>query len=295
MTGAIPVYVATKVLAFVLPAGALLLKLRIPPPGWADGYPLWYWLLLWPLIFIMTYFISTVVFDGDSLRSSLKRFGFRISDLTPPRKAMTFFDRIMNKTVLLTAVFLCLLAVAPQIFEKYGGLSQNLSALFGPRLLILVAGSMELYRQISGHIAFPSRPPTPGTEGKETTEDDTAHAQVSQAPLWTPLLVTPTILKARLIAAILQRSAVDAAVFSTRTVGITGSLGMWETAVPAYPSLTVHRRLAGGEVMVMVPEPDLEKAREVLTSGVSVNRDEFLVTDGRSIPNREEKQRESPQ
>ena len=52
---------------------------------------------------------------------------------------------------------------------------------------------------------------------------------------------------------------------TNRVIAVTGSFAPWELCQPTFPSLVIHRRLAGGQVELLVPADLAERAGEVLS------------------------------
>jgi preprotein translocase subunit SecY len=110
--------------------------------GWHPWvYPITYFLL----VFIFTYFYTSVTFNSKEIAENLQKQGGFIADVRSGKQTEDYLRRIVNRLTLFGAVALGILAVLPILAQIY--LSQNI-AIGGTSILILVAVSLETLRQV---------------------------------------------------------------------------------------------------------------------------------------------------
>jgi preprotein translocase subunit SecY len=110
--------------------------------GWKPWvYPLTYFLL----VFIFTYFYTSVTFNSKEIAENLQKQGGFIANVRSGKQTEKYLGRIVNRLTLFGAIALGLLAVLPIIGQVY--LSQNI-AIGGTSILILVSVSLETMRQV---------------------------------------------------------------------------------------------------------------------------------------------------
>ena len=138
------------------------------------------------------------------------------------------------------------------MLQSWFDVAGEFAGLFGTPLLLLSAICIDGLRQIR-HAREKSQP---------------AHRGASEQD-WVPAVTTETHLEAELIKDVLDHAGIAAIVRDNRAIPIVGTLALWEASRPTFPSLTIHRRLGGGQVTVLVPGSESETAGEAL-SGAGV-------------------------
>lgn len=110
--------------------------------GWRPWvYPLTYFFL----VFIFTYFYTSVTFNSKEIAENLQKQGGFIADVRSGKQTEKYLGRIVNRLTLFGAIALGLLAILPIIAQVK--LNQNI-AIGGTSILILVAVSLETLRQV---------------------------------------------------------------------------------------------------------------------------------------------------
>lgn len=110
--------------------------------GWEPWvYPLAYFLL----VFMFTYFYTSVAFNSKEIAENLQKQGGFIADVRSGKQTEKYLSRVVNRLTLFGAIALGLLAVLPIIAQVY--VSQNI-AIGGTSILILVAVALETLRQL---------------------------------------------------------------------------------------------------------------------------------------------------
>jgi preprotein translocase subunit SecY len=110
--------------------------------GWKPWvYPLTYF----SLVFIFTYFYTSVTFNSKEIAENLQKQGGFIADVRSGKQTEKYLSRIVNRLTLFGAAALGALAVLPILAQVY--INQNI-AIGGTSILILVAVSLETLRQV---------------------------------------------------------------------------------------------------------------------------------------------------
>lgn len=110
--------------------------------GWRPWvYPVTYFLL----VFIFTYFYTSVTFNSKEIAENLQKQGGFIADVRSGKQTEKYLGKIVNRLTLFGAIALGFLAVLPIIAQVY--VNQNI-AIGGTSILILVSVSLETMRQV---------------------------------------------------------------------------------------------------------------------------------------------------
>jgi len=110
--------------------------------GWQPWvYPATYFFL----VFIFTYFYTSVTFNSKEIAENLQKQGGFIAGVRSGQQTEKYLGRTMNRLTLFGAVALGLLAILPIVAQVK--LNQNV-AIGGTSILILVSVSLETLRQV---------------------------------------------------------------------------------------------------------------------------------------------------
>jgi preprotein translocase subunit SecY len=110
--------------------------------GWKPWiYPITYFLL----VFVFTYFYTSVTFNSKEIAENLQKQGGFIADVRSGKQTEQYLGKIVNRLTLFGASALGLLAVLPILAQVK--LNQNI-AIGGTSILILVSVSLETLRQV---------------------------------------------------------------------------------------------------------------------------------------------------
>jgi len=113
--------------------------------GWQPWvYPLTYFLL----VFIFTYFYTSITFNSKEIAENLQKQGGFIADVRSGKQTERYLSRIVNRLTLFGAFALGALAIMPIIAQVYVGPNIANIALGGTSILILVSVSLETLRQV---------------------------------------------------------------------------------------------------------------------------------------------------
>ena len=111
--------------------------------GWeAWVYPLTYFFL----VFIFTYFYTSVTFNSKEIAENLQKQGGFITGVRSGKQTEQYLGKIVNRLTLFGATALGLLAVTPIIGQAY--VSNASIVIGGTSILILVSVSLETLRQV---------------------------------------------------------------------------------------------------------------------------------------------------
>lgn len=104
-------------------------------------YPLTYFLL----VFMFTFFYTSITFNTKEIAENLQKQGGFIGDVRSGNQTEKYLGRVINRLTLFGAFSLGLLALLPILGQKF---SQTNIALDGTSILILVSVAIETLRQI---------------------------------------------------------------------------------------------------------------------------------------------------
>jgi len=111
--------------------------------GWDPWiYPITYFFL----VFIFTYFYTSVTFNSKEIAENLQKQGGFIANIRSGKQTESYLGKIVNRLTLFGATALGLLAVVPILAQVYTN-NPNI-AIGGTSILILVSVSLETLRQV---------------------------------------------------------------------------------------------------------------------------------------------------
>jgi preprotein translocase subunit SecY len=150
--GVIPIIFASALLSLpVTIFGA------IPPLNWIVPYvrtgSLAYIGAYVLLIFFFTYFYSSIVFDPDDIAKNVREAGGFIPGVRPGRPTSDYISGVLNRLLLIGALFLSAVAVLPFILSSISKL-QSMFLIGGTSLLIVVGVGIDTLMQIEAHLVM---------------------------------------------------------------------------------------------------------------------------------------------
>lgn len=111
--------------------------------GWqAYLYPALYFLL----VFVFTFFYTSIVFNSKEIAENLQKQGGFIDGVRPGLQTESFLTKIVNRLTLFGALALAMLAILPIIAQAL--LNSSQIAIGGTSILILVSVALETMRQL---------------------------------------------------------------------------------------------------------------------------------------------------
>src|SRR3989338_3661089 len=106
------------------------------------------------LVFLFTYFYTSVTFDPESIAKNLQRSGAFIPGIRPGPPTSAFLARIVTRITLVGGLFLGLIAVLPIVVRGATGITAF--TLGGTALLIVVSVIIETAKQVEAQLSLRS-------------------------------------------------------------------------------------------------------------------------------------------
>ncbi|MFH1575702.1 MAG: preprotein translocase subunit SecY [Candidatus Nealsonbacteria bacterium] len=111
-----------------------------------------YGILYFILVFAFTYFYTAVTFDPKAIAQNLQKMGGFIPGIRPGESTSNFLYFILNRVLMLGALFLGIIAVLPSIIGAITGVTSFSFLIGGTSLLIVVSVVLETMRQINSQL-----------------------------------------------------------------------------------------------------------------------------------------------
>lgn len=110
-------------------------------------------IMYFALVVLFTYFYTAVTFDPKSISENLQKMGGFVPGIRPGGSTASFIKYILNRVLLIGAIFLGLIAVMPSIVGGVTGVQNTFSFLIGgTSLLIVVSVVLETMKQINSQL-----------------------------------------------------------------------------------------------------------------------------------------------
>lgn len=104
------------------------------------------------LVFLFTYFYTSVTFDPKTISDNLQKMGGFIPGIRPGVSTARFLKHILYKILFIGATFLGTIAVLPSIVQGTTGVGAFGFLIGGTALLIMVSVVLDMWRQIKAQI-----------------------------------------------------------------------------------------------------------------------------------------------
>ena len=150
--GVIPIIFASALLSLPITLFEALPSLKPYLYIITSGSPLYMGLYVL-LIFFFTYFYSSIVFDPADMAKNIREAGGFIPGVRPGDPTAEYISGIMNRILLVGAVFLSAIAILPYILSQASGL-QSMFLIGGTSLLIVVGVGIDTIMQIEAHLVM---------------------------------------------------------------------------------------------------------------------------------------------
>jgi len=111
-----------------------------------------YGILYFLLVVLFTYFYTAVTFDPKAIAQNLQKMGGFIPGIRPGESTANFMYYILNRVLLIGALFLGAIAVMPSIIQGVTAVQQFRFLVGGTSLLIVVSVVLETVRQIRAQL-----------------------------------------------------------------------------------------------------------------------------------------------
>ena len=114
---------------------------------------LWiYGILYFALVVLFTFFYTAVTFDPKAIATNLQKMGGFIPGIRPGTSTSDFMYFILNRVLLIGALFLGTIAVMPSIVAGITGVTVFNFLIGGTALLIVVSVALDMMRQIKSQL-----------------------------------------------------------------------------------------------------------------------------------------------
>lgn len=104
------------------------------------------------LVFLFTYFYTSVTFDPKTIANNLQKMGGFIPGIRPGPPTARFLKHILYKILFIGATFLGTIAVLPSVIQGSTGVAAFGFIIGGTALLIMVSVVLDMWRQIKAQI-----------------------------------------------------------------------------------------------------------------------------------------------
>jgi len=108
--------------------------------------------LLFILVVLFTYFYTAVTFDPKAIASNLQKMGGFVPGIRPGESTASFMYYILNRVLLIGALFLGTIAILPSVIGGITGVMVFRFLIGGTSLLIVVSVVLETMRQIKAQL-----------------------------------------------------------------------------------------------------------------------------------------------
>lgn len=108
--------------------------------------------LYFALVILFTYFYTAVTFNPKTIAENLQKMGGFIPGIRPGASTADFLHYILNRVLLIGALFLGSVAVLPSIISGATGVTSLTFLIGGTAILIVVSVTLETMRQINAQL-----------------------------------------------------------------------------------------------------------------------------------------------
>lgn len=157
--GVIPIIFALSILLFP----SMIANFLKNTPGWIGQVAvgtinlfqtdsIFYMVCYFALVVIFTYFYTAVTFDPKNISTNLQKMGGFIPGIRPGTPTADYLRYILNRILLVGAIFLGIIAIMPQVVGNFTGINAFSFLIGGTSLLIAVSVILETVRQIKAQL-----------------------------------------------------------------------------------------------------------------------------------------------
>lgn len=157
--GVIPIIFALSILLFPQMLGSALAGMSNATLLAISRAMLWfvantwlYSLFYFIFVFLFTYFYTAVTFDPEQVATNLQKNGAFVPGIRPGEATREYISKILNRTTMMGAVFLGLIAVLPLIIRAVTGITAF--AIGGTALLIVVSVVLDLIKKTDAQLSM---------------------------------------------------------------------------------------------------------------------------------------------
>jgi preprotein translocase subunit SecY len=116
------------------------------------GNQLYYGILYFLFVFLLTYFYNSVTFDPDGMAKNLQKSGAFIPGVRPGDSTAKHIGHILARITLVGGLFLGGIAVLPLIVQGFTGITTL--TIGGTSLLIAVSVAIDLVKKIDSQVSM---------------------------------------------------------------------------------------------------------------------------------------------
>ena len=116
------------------------------------GNHLFYGIAYFLLVFLFTYFYTSIVFKPETIAENLQKQSGYVPGIRPGSETREYFQKIISRITLFGATFLGVIAVLPYIVESVTNITTL--ALGGTGILIIVSVVVETMRQLQSQLVM---------------------------------------------------------------------------------------------------------------------------------------------
>lgn len=150
--GVIPIIFASALLTMPMTFTQWLPSLAWLQPYVRDG-GLPYMIAYVLLILFFTYFYSSIVFDPQDVSKNVREAGGFLPGVRPGKPTADYIASVLNRILLIGALFLAAVAVLPYIFSAVSGI-RGMFLIGGTSLLIVVGVGIDTLMQVEAHLVM---------------------------------------------------------------------------------------------------------------------------------------------
>jgi preprotein translocase subunit SecY len=121
--------------------------------GYFEPWKFFYVTFYMGMIIFFSYFYTAIVFNPVEQANQFKQHGAFIPGIRPGRRTAEYLERIMNRITLAGAIFVAIIAVAPEIIASNLRVEPGIASFFGgTSLLITVGVALDFVQRIESHM-----------------------------------------------------------------------------------------------------------------------------------------------
>lgn len=120
--------------------------------GAAFENPWIYGILYFILVVLFTFFYTAVTFDPKAISSNLQKMGGFVPGIRPGDSTASFMYYILNRVLLVGALFLGGIAIMPSVIQGITGVGVFTFLIGGTALLIVVSVVLDVMRQVKSQL-----------------------------------------------------------------------------------------------------------------------------------------------
>jgi len=114
--------------------------------------PWFYGVSYFVLVILFTYFYTAVTFNPETIAENLQKMGGFVPGVRPGKPTAKYINYILNRVLILGAIFLATIAVLPSVVGGLTGVRGFTFLIGGTSLLIVVSVVLDTFRQINAQL-----------------------------------------------------------------------------------------------------------------------------------------------